>query len=98
METVVVAPLLQRGRRPDAARYVGEGKQERRERGLQHELERACVDDIDRVERADLAGANAAAGGRLRIADAVDVELYRGRVERGAVLELDAGPEPKHEG
>ena len=85
VQSVVLAPSLERGGRSDAARHVDEGEEERREGVLEGELDGVAVDDLHRVEGPDLPPSNRPGVG---VADPFDVVAHRLGVEVGAVVEL----------
>jgi hypothetical protein len=95
MQAVVGAVFVERRRRADATRHIGEGKKKRGKRILERQPDGACVNDRDRVQCGDFATAY---GIGFRIADAIDV-VFDGRcVEIGTVVELDSAAQFEDEG
>src|SRR5438876_80702 len=91
VETPGVLQRLGRGHQPRAVREL---RDQRREWVLEIEPHGQRIDHVDRVERRHLRLAPAL--GQMH--GAVEVERYSGRVEVGAVRELDAGPELEGDG
>ena len=82
----LVARRLSRLGRNDHPGTVGQLRQQRGERLVEHQLYRVVVDDLDRFERADLALAVRARQGEV----ALETKLHRLGVQRLAIVKLDA--------
>ncbi len=86
MQAELVACRLGRFGRDHDAGAVGELREQRRRRSLQVELHSERIDDVDAVDRADLAAPHAALRGEV----ADQLVLHRIGIEFFSILELDA--------